>query len=454
VISNINACSAIVDAVRTTLGPRGMDKLIVDARGKATISNDGATIMKLLDVVHPAAKTLVDIAKSQDAEVGDGTTSVVILAGEFLKQCKPFVEEGVHPRVIIRAFRKATALALEKIKEISIKIDKNNPEQYRELLEKCAATSMSSKLIHQQKDLFSKMVVQAVMMLDRQTLPLNMIGIKKVQGGALEDTLLVDGVAFKKTFSYAGFEMQKKVYTKPKIALLNIELELKAEKDNAEVRLENVEEYQKVVDAEWNILYEKLDRIAASGAKIVLSKLPIGDVATQYFSDREMFCAGRVVEEDLNRTMKSCGGSIQSTVHDLNDETLGTCETFEEKQIGGERFNLFRGCPKSQSCTIILRGGAEQFMEETERSLHDAIMIVRRAMQNDSVVAGGGAIDMELSKYLRNYSRTIAGKEQLIIGAMAKAFEVIARQLCDNAGFDATNILNKLRQKHAGDGIW
>merc|ERR1712080_648647 len=186
-------------------------------------------------------------------------------------------------------------------------------------------------------------------------------------------------------------------------------------------------------DAEWNILYEKMDRIAASGAKIVLSKLPIGDVATQYFSDREMFCAGRVPEEDLTRTMKSCGGAIQSTVHDLNDDTLGTCETFEEKQIGGERFNLFRGCPKSQSCTIILRGGAEQFMEETERSLHDAIMIVR---------------------YLRNYSRTIAGKEQLIIGAMAKAFEVIARQLCDNAGFDATNILNKLRQKHAGDGIW
>ena len=278
-----------------------MDKLIVDARGKATISNDGATIMKLLDVVHPAAKTLVDIAKSQDAEVGDGTTSVVILAGEFLKQCKPFVEEGVHPRVIIRAFRKATALALEKIKEISIKIDKNNPEEYRELLERCAATSMSSKLIHQQKDFFSKMVVQAVMMLDAQTLPLNMIGIKKVNGGGLEDTQLIDGVAFKKSFSYAGFEMQKKVYTNPKIALLNIELELKAEKDNAEVRLENVEEYQKVVDAEWNILYDKLDRIAASGAKIVLSKLPIGDVATQYFSDREMFCAGRVVEEDLNR---------------------------------------------------------------------------------------------------------------------------------------------------------
>jgi len=454
VISNINACAAIVDAVRTTLGPRGMDKLIVDNRGKATISNDGATIMKLLDVAHPAAKTLVDIAKSQDAEVGDGTTSVVILAGEFLKQFKAFVEEGVHPRIIIKSVRKATALALAKIQEIAVKIDRNNPTEYRSLLEKCAATSMSSKLIHQQKDYFSKMVVDAVMMLDEQTLPLNMIGIKKVAGGALEDTTLVPGVAFKKTFSYAGFEMQQKHYTNPKIALLNIELELKAEKDNAEVRLDNVEEYQKVVDAEWNILYDKLAKIASSGAKVVLSKLPIGDVATQYFADRDMFCAGRVPEEDLNRTMKSCGGSIQSTVHDLDDSTLASCETFEEKQVGGERFNFFYGCPKAQSCTIILRGGAEQFMEETERSLHDSIMIVRRAMKNDSIVAGGGAIDMELSKYLRNYSRTIAGKEQLIIGAMAKAFEVIARQLCDNAGFDATNILNKLRQKHAGDGIW
>merc|ERR1711994_1190368 len=232
----------------------------------------------------------------------------------------------------------------------------------RSQLVKCAATAMSSKLIHQQKDFFANMVVDAVSTLD-ELMPLNMIGIKKVQGGGLEETQLIEGVAFKKTFSYAGFEMQQKSYQNPKIALLNVELELKAEKDNAEVRVDNVEEYQKVVDAEWNILYDKLDRIAASGAKIVLSKLPIGDVATQYFSDREMFCAGRVVEEDLNRTMKSCGGSIQSTVHDLNDETLGTCETFEEKQIGGERFNLFRGCPKSQSCTIILRGGAEQFME-------------------------------------------------------------------------------------------
>merc|ERR1719151_195304 len=290
-------------------------------------------------------------------------------------------------------------------------------------------------------------------MLD-ELMPLNMIGIKKVQGGSLEESLLVPGVAFKKTFSYAGFEMQQKSYKKPRIAMLNIELELKAEKDNAEVRVDNVEEYQKIVDAEWDILYDKLERIHKSGAKVVLSKLPIGDVATQYFADRDMFCAGRVTEEDLNRTMKACGGSIQTTVHDLNDATLGLCETFEEKQVGGERFNFFSGVPKSKTCTIILRGGAEQFMAETERSLHDAIMIVRRAIKNDAVVAGGGAIEMELSKILRDHSRSIAGKEQLIFAAMARAFECIPRQLCDNAGFDATNILNKLRQKHAQGEIW
>lgn len=450
VVSNINACSAIVDAIRTTLGPRGMDKLIVDARGKATISNDGATIMKLLDVVHPAAKTLVDIAKSQDAEVGDGTTSVVILAGEFLKQCKSFIEEGVHPRVVVRGFRKAAAMAVERTKELAVSIPEN---ERRSQLVKCAATAMSSKLIHQQKEFFSHMVVDAVCMLD-ELMPLNMIGIKKVQGGSLEDTQLVAGVAFKKTFSYAGFEMQIKHYENPTIALLNVELELKAEKDNAEVRVDNVDEYQKVVDAEWNILYDKLDRIHQSGAKVVLSKLPIGDVATQYFADRGMFCAGRVPEEDLTRTMKACGGSIQTTVHDLNDDTLGKCALFEEKQVGGERFNFFSGVPKSKTCTIILRGGAEQFLEETERSLHDAIMIVRRAIKNDAVVAGGGAIEMELSKHLRDHSRTIAGKEQLIFAAMAKALEVIPRQLCDNAGFDATNILNKLRQKHSQGHCW
>merc|ERR1719228_3226566 len=398
-----------------------MDKLIVNAKGEATISNDGATIMKLLEIVHPAAKTLVDIAKSQDAEVGDGTTSVVLLASEFLAQLRPYIEEGVHPQVVIRAMRKGTQMAVEKIKEIAVKVKRDDPAEMRSLLEKCAQTALNSKLIAGQKEFFGSMVVDAVMCLD-QLLPLNMIGIKKVTGGALEDSMLVKGVAFKKTFSYAGFEMQKKKIVNPKIALLNIELELKSEKENAEVRVDNVDEYQLVVDAEWNILYEKLQKLHDAGATVVLSKLPIGDVATQWFADRGMFCAGRVVEEDLKRTMKACGGSIQSTVQNLDKDT-----------------------------SVL---GSAEMMEETERSLHDAIMIVRRAMKNDSVVAGGGAVEMEVSKHLRDFSRTIYGKEQLLISAMAKAFEVIPRQLCDNAGFDSTNVLNKLRHRHAHGSVW
>jgi T-complex protein 1 subunit eta len=456
VLSNINACSAIAEAVRTTLGPRGMDKLIVDSKNTVTISNDGATILKRLEVTHPAARTLVDISMSQDAEVGDGTTSVVLIASEFLKQCKSLVEEGVHPQVIVRSLRKGSQLSVDRLNEIAVRIDSNNvdPAEKRSLLKKCAMTTLSSKLVAHQKDFFSDIVVDAVMQLGG-LLPLNMIGVKKVSGGALEESRLISGVAFKKAFSYAGFEMQPKTYKGVKLAMLNIELELKAERDNAEVRVDNVAEYQNIVDAEWTILYKKLAQIHESGANVVLSKLPIGDVATQYFADRDLFCAGRIPDDDLQRTAKACGGAILTTVNDLNEGSLGRAENFEEIQIGGERYNIVTGCPNSKTVTIILRGGADQFIEETERSLHDAIMIVRRTLKNDAIVAGGGAIEMELSKYLREYSRTIAGKEQLLIGAMAKAYEIIPRQLCDNAGFDATNILNKLRQKHATEGgIW
>ncbi|XVF17034.1 hypothetical protein REPUB_Repub10bG0081900 [Reevesia pubescens] len=379
-VSNINACTAVADVVRTTLGPRGMDKLIHDDKGNVTISNDGATIMKLLDIVHPAAKILVDIAKSQDSEVGDGTTTVVLLAGEFLKEAKPFVEDGVHPQNLIRSYRTACNL---------------------------------------------------------------------VPGGNMRDSFLVNGVAFKKTFSYAGFEQQPKKFLNPKILLLNIELELKSEKENAEIRLSDPSQYQSIVDAEWNIIYDKLDKCVKSGAKVVLSRLAIGDLATQYFADRDIFCAGRVAEEDLHRVAAATGGTIQTSVNNIIDEVLGTCEVFEERQVGNERFNIFSGCPSGRTATIVLRGGADQFIEEAERSLHDAIMIVRRALKNSTVVAGGGAIDMEISRYLRQHARTIAGKSQLFINSYAKALEVIPRQLCDNAGFDATDVLNKLRQKHA-----
>mmetsp|Transcript_57657 Transcript_57657/g.65791 ORF Transcript_57657/g.65791 Transcript_57657/m.65791 type:complete len:557 (-) Transcript_57657:232-1902(-) len=450
IVSNINACQVIADIVKTTLGPRGMDKLIHDGK-KVIITNDGATVMKNLEIVHPAAKTLVDISKSQDEEVGDGTTSVVLLATSFLKEAKGYVEEGVHSQILIKGFRKALTAVLSKISEIEVKLD----GERRDLLLKCAQTSLNSKLISNYKEFFAGMVVDAVEALD-EDLDKSFVGIKKVPGGSVRDSFLVDGVAFKKTFSYAGFEQQPHAFKNPKILCLNIELELKAEKENAEIRIENPDEYQSIVDAEWNIIYEKLDKIVQSGAQVVLSKLPIGDLATQYFADRNIFCAGRVPEEDLQRVCKASGAQVQTSVNKLNDEVLGTCGDFEEKQVGPERYNLFKDCPSSKTATIVLRGGAEQFIDETERSLNDAIMIVRRAFNATSVVAGGGAIEMELSRYLRHYATSLSGKLHLIVNSYAKALEVIPRTIAENCGFDSNDIMNKLRQKHAQgtEGRW
>ncbi|KAJ6717156.1 CHAPERONIN [Salix koriyanagi] len=391
--------------------------------------------MKLLDIIHPAAKILVDIAKSQDSErkcdfsskydtriyigmrllafsargrVGDGTTTVVLLAGEFLKEAKPFVEDGVHPQNLIRSYRTACNLAIEKVKELASSIEGKSLEEKKSLLAKCAATTLSSKLIGGEKEFFASMVVDAVIAIGNDD-RLNMIGIKKVPGGTMRDSFL--------------------------ILLLNIELELKSEKENAEIRLSDPSQYQSIVDAEWNIIYDKLDKCAQSGAKIVLSRLAIGDLGTQYFADRDIFCAGRVSEEDLQRVAAATGGTVQTTINNVIDEVLGTCEIFEEKQVGNERFNIFNGCPSGTTATIVLRGGADQFIEEAERSLHDAIMIVRRAMKNSTVVAGGGAIDMEISRCLSTL--------------MQKPSRLSHGNYVIMLGYDATDVLNKLRQKHA-----
>ena len=455
IVSNINACLSVVDVIRTTLGPRGMDKLIHSERS-VTISNDGATLISLLDIVHPAAKTLVDIARSQDNEVGDGTTSVVLLAGELLKEAKGFIEEGMHSQIIIRGFRKAMAEAVKRIKEISVKLIDKDEEEKRDMLKKCAMTSLNSKLINSYKEFFGEMVVDAVSHLD-DDLDKKMIGIKKVTGGSVTESQLIEGVAFKKTFSYAGFEQQTKQFDKPKICLLNMELELKSEKENAEIRIENPSDYQSIVDAEWGIIYEKLEKIVDSGCNVVLSKLPIGDLATQYFADRGLFCAGRVNIEDLKRVSAATGAQIQTTLAG-STEFLGECGLFEERQIGEERYNVFTGCPKAKTVTLILRGGAQQFIEEAARSLNDAIMIVRRAIKAYAIVAGGGAIEMELSRHLRKYLRSISGKEQLVVNSFSKALEVIPRTLADNSGMDSTEIVNKLRQKHTvgsiEEGMW
>eukprot|EP00405_Crypthecodinium_cohnii_P017401 CAMPEP_0206451888 /NCGR_PEP_ID=MMETSP0324_2-20121206/19614_1 /ASSEMBLY_ACC=CAM_ASM_000836 /TAXON_ID=2866 /ORGANISM="Crypthecodinium cohnii, Strain Seligo" /LENGTH=569 /DNA_ID=CAMNT_0053921865 /DNA_START=71 /DNA_END=1780 /DNA_ORIENTATION=+ len=450
IISNINACQAVVDIVKTTLGPRGMDKLIEDG-GETTITNDGATVMKKLSVVHPAARILVDISKAQDNEVGDGTTSVVVLAGELLKEAKNFLEDGLVAPQIIKGYRVACQLALQKLGDIAVDLTQKADEDKRDMLIKCAETTLNSKLVADYKKFFAKMSVDSVQLLG-EDVGTSMVAIKKVTGGSVTDSVLVDGVAFKKTFSYAGFEQQPKSFKNPKILLLNLELELKAEKDNAEVRITDPSQYQSIVDAEWNIIYEKLDLIVKTGANVVLSRLAIGDLATQYFADRNIFCAGRVDNEDLERTRRAVGGEVQTTVQGVTPAVLGTCGSFEEKQIGAERINFFTGCPHTKTSTILIRGGAQQFIDEAERSLNDSIMIVRRAMRNTKVVGGGGAIEMELSRFLREYARTIKGKQQLVINYYARALETIPMTLAQNSGGDGTNILNQLRKRHAEAG--
>ena len=447
ILSNIEACLALVEIIRTTLGPRGMDKMIISDGGNTTISNDGATIIKLLNIEHPAGKSLVDVAKSQDNEIGDGTTSVMIFAGELLKEAKQFIEDGISPQIIINGFWRGLQLALKKLSECAITINEKSEEEKRNLLLKCAETSLNSKLIANNKEFFSKMIVEAVEKLEGFK-DKDLIGIKHITGGSITDSLLIDGVAFKKSFSYAGFEQQPKKFKDAKIIILNVELELKSEKENSELRISNPEDFQSFVDAEWKIINKKLENIVNSGANVVLSKLPIGDLATQYFADRNVFCAGRVAAEDIERVAKATGACLLQTCNDIAEKSLGTCGLFEERQIGAERFNLFMECPKSKTATIIIRGGAEQFIEEAERSMNDAIMIVRRASKATSIVAGGGAIEMELSKYVRNEGMKISGKEQLIVLGFAKALEIIPKTLAQNSALDAIDIMNKLRQKH------
>jgi len=459
-ISNINACYAVGEIVATTLGPMGADKLLYSGLGKATISNDGAEILKLLDIVHPAARALVDIAKSQDVEVGDGTTSVTLIACELLNECKPFLEDGVHPQILIAGYREAALLAVERLQQLKVGVadlKEEAEDAARLLLERVAGTALNSKLICAYKSLFAPMAVDAVGLLQKGDLDLKHVGIKKITGGSVKESHLVRGVAFKKTFSYAGFEQQPKHIVNPKVLLLNVELELKSEKENAEVRIEDPALYQSIVDAEWKIIYDKLDQCVQCGANVILSKLPIGDLATQYFADRNMFCAGRVGEDDMDRVARATGAKMLTSTNDIPESSIGTCGIFEEKQVGGERFNYFTECPTTTSCTIVIRGGSEQFVEEAHRSLHDALMVVKRTMENSSVVAGGGAVEMELSRYLRAKARTIEGKQQLVMTAFAKALEKIPRQLCDNAGLDSTDILNQLRKKHfeePEEGLW
>ena len=448
-ISNINACHAIGEILSSTLGPRGMDKLIHNGNKHAIVTNDGATVMRELDIVHPAARLLVEVAKSQDEEIGDGTTSVVVLSCALLDAAKQYLEDGVHPQFICRCYRNALATVVAELNKNAQTITAGGMSE-REVLESCAATTLRSKLVSDSRKFFAKMIVDAIENLD-ENLRLQDLGVKLVKGGGIEDSFLVPGVAFKRTFFYAGFDQQPKHFNNPKILLLNVELELQGASIDSEVRVDDPMKFQEIVNSEWKMLQRKLEECRDCGANVVLSKKPIGDIATQFFADNGIFCAGRVPEDDIKRTAKATGGVILSTTSGIAQENLGTCAVFEEKQVGSKRFNLFTGC-QGKAATIVLRGGAKQFLEEAERSIHDAIMIVRRAKKAGKVRGGAGAVEMLLSKALNEKAMKMDGKSQLIIQAYASALECIPRALANNAGFDSFEILNKMRTAHAKEG--
>jgi T-complex protein 1 subunit eta len=419
--------------------------------------------MKLLEIAHPAARVLVDISQAQDDIIGDGTTTVVLLAAEILKGCKTFVDDNVAPQIIQTYVRLAGQWAIEYLKK-HLQVLPSQMKVDNTTLIKCCSTALNSKLISDHIDLFAPIVVQAVQnlimdddhedkfkYLDQM---MKWIGILKIPGGDVRQSFLVsNGVAFSKTFSYAGYEQMTKHFQNPKILLLHVELELKAEKENAEVRISSPEDYQSIVQAEWDVIYEKLDQCVQSGAQIILSSLPIGDLATQYFADRKMFCAGRVPTQDMARLAMATGGVTQTTCRGLSDSILGTCGTFSERTLGDDRVYVLENCPTHLVSTIVLRGGSEQFIAESERSLHDALLVVKRCHQGShGIVAGGGAVEMELRQYLRQQALTLSGKGQWIVDAYAKALEIIPRQLCENAGLDANYILSQLRKSHGDLG--
>lgn len=435
-LANIETWKKVADYIATTFGPYGLDKMFVSKDGGIMMTNDGATILKRKKFSQPAARLLVSISENQDDEVGDGTTSVVLLASELLQKLKPLIKESFPLEVIVDTLEFFKVFCLEKLETMKIAYDDN-------MLHRIAETAISSKILKHEREHFGRIVVEAMKSIDYERKEL--LGIKKVPGGSIRDSFLVQGVAFEKCFTYAGYEQQPKMIRDPKVACLSVELEWKAERDNAEVRISDVNEYQRVVDAEWKIIRDKLDQIIASGANVVLSSLPIGDYATQYFARRGVFCSGRVEKSDLQRVAQFCGCVVQCTTSCLK---VGTCEAFEERQIGKLRYNFFTGGPGTAS-TILLRGPGAIALDEVERSLEDALMVVRKTLKTREVVCGAGSVEMQLSRLVREKVAEFDNKQLFVGMCIAQSLEVIPFTLATNFGLDATAVVQQLRKHHS-----
>ena len=444
--NNIMAAKIVAETIKTTLGPRGMDKMLVNSFGDVSITNDGATIMKELDVQHPAAKMLVEVAKTQDAEVGDGTTTAVILAGELLDKAEKLLNENVHPTIIIDGFKKASEKAHEVLEKIALPISLEDEEKLREV----AMTSMGSKGVAVAKEHFAKIAVKAVKQVAEKKdgkvkADIDLIKILKKHGRSLEETELVEGMVIDKEVAHP---QMPKLVENAKIALLNAKLEVEKTEFDAKINIENPEQMKLFLEEEEKMLKEMVDTIANAGANVVFCQKGIDDVALHFLAKKGILAVKNVSSGDMEKLARATGGKIVASIKDLTAETLGEAKKIEEVKIGEDKLVYIRECKNPKAVTIVIRGGTEHVVDEAERSLHDALCVVRNAIEDGKIVAGGGASEAEVAKHLRDYAINVGGREQLAIEAFADAVESIPLTLAENAGLDPIDIMVELRAKH------
>ena len=451
-LNNIMVAKIIAEAMRSSLGPRGMDKMLVDSFGDVTITSDGATILKEMEVEHPVAKMLVEIAKAQDAEVGDGTTTVVVLAGELLAKAEELIEKEVHPAIIIDGYRKAAVKALEVLDKIGVPISPTD----RETLKKIAKTSMAAKIVSEDADHLADLVVDAVLRVAEQvngkwTIDLDNIKIEKKEGQSIRDTAIIDGVVLDKEVVHSGMP---KIIHDAKIALLDCPLEIEKTEFDAKLHIESPEQMKAFMEQEEQMLKEMVDKIASVGANVVLCQKGIDDVAQHFLARKGILAVRRIKRSDIEKIARATGARIITRLEEISEKDLGKARLVEERRVGEDKMVFIEGCDNPKSITILVRGGTKRLVDEAERSIKDALNVVKDVLLESKIVAGGGASEIEVALALRDYAKSMAGKEQLAVEKFAEALEVIPMQLAENAGLDPIEAIVSLRAKHKEGNKW
>ncbi len=443
--NNIMAAKIVADIIKTTLGPKGMDKMLVSSTGDITITNDGVTILEEMEIEHPAAKMMVEIAKTQEKEVGDGTTTAVMLAGKLLEFSEELLDNKIHPTTIIRGYQRAAEKAQEILKECSLSVDTNNP-QSEEVLKSIVKTAITGKGAEIVKESYSEIIVRAVRQItENNNVDLSDIKIEKIKGGSIEDTELIQGIVF--DAGRANKEMPK-IIMNAKIAIIDSPLEIKGPEAETKISISTPEQLQSFIDREERVLKILVEKIISCGANVVFCQKGIDDIAQYYLSSAGIYACRRVPRADIEKIAKATGGRIINSVKELSVEHLGNADLVEEVKESEEEFTYIRGCRNPKSLTIVIRGGTEHVIDEISRAIDDGLSVVATVIKDGKVVAGGGAIEAEIARRLRQFSHTLSGREQLAVEKYALALEQIPLTLAENAGLDPIDIITKLKSTH------